>query len=187
MRSISRRPTLLGKPVIPFEEITRRYPPDDHGMFVAMGFRGVNTTRAEIYQLCKDSGYTLITYICSRATGWGEIEIGDNCFIFENNVLQPFVTIGNNTVLWSGNHIGHDASVGSHCFITSHTVISGRAKVGDYCFIGVNATLRDGIEVGERSVIGAGALVLRNVAAGSVLKGQAAILSPLSSHQLRAI
>lgn len=182
-----RGPTLLGKPVIPFEEAAHRYPPDDYAMFVAIGFSGVNSKRAEIYHLCKDQGYELITYICSRATCWGEIEIGDNCFVFENNVLQPFATVGSNTVLWSGNHIGHDATIGNHCFITSHAVISGHAKVGDYCFIGVNATLRDRVEVGKRCVIGAGTLVLRDVPSDSVVKGQATALSPVPSHRLRAI
>jgi sugar O-acyltransferase (sialic acid O-acetyltransferase NeuD family) len=179
--------TLLGKPVVPFEELTRLYPPGEFAMLVATGFKGINGIRAELYHACKALGYEMISYICSKAVSWGEVEVGDNCFIFENNVLQPFVTIGNNTVLWSGNHIGHDATIGNHCFITSHTVISGHTKVGDYCFVGVNSTIRDGVTVGEKSVIGAGAVVLKDVAACSVLKGQAAELSPVPSTRLRAI
>jgi sugar O-acyltransferase (sialic acid O-acetyltransferase NeuD family) len=180
-------PTLLGKPIIPFEQLTDRYPPGEFAMLVATGFKGINSVRAELYQTCKSLGYEMISYVCSKAICWGEVEVGENTFIFENNVLQPFVKIGNNTVLWSGNHIGHDATIGNHCFITSHTVISGNARVGDYCFIGVNSTVRDGVTVGEKSVIGAGAVVLKDVAACSVLKGQAAELSPVPSTRLRAI
>ena len=51
--------------------------------------------------------------------------MGDNCFIFEDNTVQPFVTLGNNLVLWSGNHIGHHSTLRDHCFISSHVVISG--------------------------------------------------------------
>lgn len=180
-------PTLLGRPVVPFEEVVSRYPPGDVAMLVATGFKGINAVRAELYQACKALGYEMISYVCSKAVTWGDVEVGENTFIFENNVLQPFVKIGNNTVLWSGNHIGHDATIGNHCFVTSHSVISGNATVGDYCFIGVNATLRDGVTVGERSVIGAGAVVLKDVAPCSVLKGQAAELSPVPSTRLRAI
>lgn len=180
-------PTLLGRPVVPFETLPQSHPPEDHAVMVVMGFANLNQSRAEVYHACKALGYELPSYVCSKATCWGEVEIGDNCFIFENNVLQPFVTIGSNTVLWSGNHVGHDATIGSHCFITSHTVISGRVRVGDYCFVGVNATLRDGVTVGEKSVLGAGAVVLKDVAPSSVLKGQAAELSPVPSHRLRAI
>jgi sugar O-acyltransferase (sialic acid O-acetyltransferase NeuD family) len=180
-------PQLLGKPVVPFEQVGELYPPDRHAMFVAMGFRRVNRARAEVYHTCKARGYELISYVNSRAATCGEYELGDNCFVFENNVIQPFVKIGNDVILWSGNHVGHDASVGDHCFVTSHAVLSGHVQVGGYCFIGVNATLRDGVTVGEGSVIGAGALVLKDVPAGSVLRGAAAELSPVPSHRLKAI
>ena len=56
---------------------------------------------------------------------WARHEIGENCFIFEDNTIQPFVKIGDDVVLWSGNHIGHHAEIGDHCFISSHVVISG--------------------------------------------------------------
>ena len=52
-------------------------------------------------------GYTLISYVSSKATTFPGFTCGDNCFILEDNTIQPFVTIGNNVVMWSGNHIGH--------------------------------------------------------------------------------
>jgi sugar O-acyltransferase (sialic acid O-acetyltransferase NeuD family) len=180
-------PTLLDKPVVPFETLLRDYPPQDCSMFVAMGFSKLNRARAQIYAACKTLGYELISYVNSRACTWGEVELGDNCFVFENNVLQPFVKIGSNTILWSGNHIGHDTVIGDHCFITSHSVISGNVNVGDNCFIGVNATIRDGVSIGKESVIGAGALILQDVAPNSVFQGQATELSRVPSHRLRAV
>ncbi len=180
-------PTLLGKPVVSFERLTADYPPTQCNLFVAMGFSRLNKARAEIYQACKALGYKLITYVNSKATQWGEVELGDNCFIFENNVLQPFVKIGCDTILWSGNHVGHDATIGDHCFITSHAVISGNAKIGDNCFIGVNATIRDGVTVGKESVIGAGSLILKDADPFSVFQGQATEASRVPSHRLRAI
>jgi sugar O-acyltransferase (sialic acid O-acetyltransferase NeuD family) len=180
-------PQLLGKPVVPFERIEELYPPASHAMFVAVGYRRVNKLRAEVYHACKDKGYELISYVNSRAMTWGEIEIGDNCFVFEGNVIQPFVKIGNDVIVWSGNHLGHDTTIGNHCFIASHAVISGNVKIGDYCFVGVNATLRDGVSVGPESVIGAGALILKDAPARSVFQGSAAELSPVPSHRLRAV
>lgn len=148
--------------VVEFEDIENIYPPDKYSMFVAIGYKRVNKARAEIYYQCKDKGYQLISYINSKAYLWGEVEIGDNCFIFENNVIQPFVKIGNDVIIWSGNHIGHDSKIGDHCFIASHAVISGNTTIGPYCFIGVNATFRDGIVVAPECVIGAGAVILKN-------------------------
>jgi sugar O-acyltransferase (sialic acid O-acetyltransferase NeuD family) len=179
------QPELLGKPVVPFETLEQTHPPADYALFVAVGFSKVNKVRAEIYQACKARGYELITYVCSRAVCWGHVEMGDNCFVFENNVIQPFVKIGNDVILWSGNHVGHDAVIGDHCFITSHVVISGNARVGPYCFLGVNATLRDGVSVGAESVVGAGALILKDAAPQSVFRGTASEPSPVPSSRLK--
>jgi sugar O-acyltransferase (sialic acid O-acetyltransferase NeuD family) len=159
---------LEGLPVVPFEELPARYPPDECAMFVAIGFSRVNRARAEVFRLCKDHGYELVSYVCSKATVWSDLDVGENTFVFENNVIQPFVRIGDNVVLWSGNHVGHHAEIGDHCFITSHVVISGGVRVGAYCFIGVNATLRDHITIGPSTVIGAGALVMKDTEADSV-------------------
>ncbi len=180
-------PTLLDKPIVPFEKLLVDYPPSQVDLFVAMGFRKLSKARAEIYHTCKALGYSLITYVNSKAALWGEVEIGDNVFIFESNVVQPFVKIGCDTIVWSGNHLGHDAVIGSHCFITSHAVISGNVTIGDNCFIGVNATIRDGVTIGHESVIGAGSLILKDAEPFSVFQGAATEVSRVPSHRLRAI
>jgi sugar O-acyltransferase (sialic acid O-acetyltransferase NeuD family) len=159
---------LSALPVLPFETLAAHYPPATHAMLVAIGFSGVNKARAGVYERCKSQGYELITYVNSRASQWGSPTYGDNCFIFEENVIQPNVRIGNNVVLWSGNHIGHDSEIGDHCFIASHAVISGNVTIGPYCFVGVNATVRDGVTIAPECVIGAGALIMRDTEPGGV-------------------
>ncbi|HKP37809.1 MAG TPA: acetyltransferase [Pyrinomonadaceae bacterium] len=153
---------LLGLPVVPFETIERDFPATDYKLYVAIGYKNVNRVRAAICAEARAKGYELISYVSSKCTHWGDTIIGDNCFIFEDNTLQPFVRIGNNVVMWSGNHIGHHSTIGDHCFITSHVVISGHVEVGPYCFIGVNATTRDSIRIGEACVIGAGSLIMKS-------------------------
>lgn len=177
--------SLCGKPVVPFETLEQTHPPDQYAMLVAVGFSKLNQARAGVYERCKARGYQLISYVCSKAVQWGDVTIGDNCFIFEQNVLQPFVKIGNNVVIWSGNHIGHHAEIGDHCFIASHVVISGGAKIGAHCFIGVNATIRDHITIAPRSVIGAAALVMKDTEEESVFMGQATEKSRVPSSKLR--
>jgi len=164
--------SVMGLPVVPFERIKDEYPPDAFSMYVAMGYKKVNFVRAVIYNEAKGKGYHLISYVNSKCTHWGDTQIGDNCFIFEQNTIQPFVTIGNDTVLWSGNHIGHHVTIGDHCFITSHVVISGCVRVGSYSFLGVNATIRDDISIGESCVIGAGALIMKPTKDGEVYVAQ---------------
>jgi sugar O-acyltransferase (sialic acid O-acetyltransferase NeuD family) len=159
---------LDGLPVVAFETLPESYPPDRCSMFVAIGFSGVNRARREQYERAKELGYELITYVNSRATYWGELAIGENCFVFEENVIQPNVRIGNDVILWSGNHIGHDSTIGDHVFIASHAVISGNCTIGESSFVGVNATFRDGVTVAPRCVIGAGALIMKDTVEGGV-------------------
>jgi sugar O-acyltransferase (sialic acid O-acetyltransferase NeuD family) len=159
---------LDGLPVVPFERLAESHPPGECALFVAIGFSGVNRARTEVYERGKALGYDLATYVCSKATTWGELEIGDNSFVFEANVIQPFARIGSNVVLWSGNHIGHHSTIEDHCFIASHVVVSGNVTIGRSSFVGVNATFRDGVTVGSECVIGAGALIMKDAPAGSV-------------------
>jgi sugar O-acyltransferase (sialic acid O-acetyltransferase NeuD family) len=150
-----------GITIVPFEQIENDFPPESFEMYIAVGYRKLNKLRASIYTEAKRKGYRLVSYISSKCTYWGET-IGDNCFVFEDNTIQPFVSIGNNVILWSGNHIGHHSSIGDHCFISSHVVISGNCKIGDYTFIGVNSTLRDNISVGKSCLIGAGSIIMKD-------------------------
>ena len=160
--------TLLDRPLVDFETVMERFPPRDHDLFVAVSYRNVNRVRAEKYRAARDLGYRLATYVSRRSTFLSETPPGDNCFILEDNTIQPFVTIGNDVTLWSGNHIGHDSVIEDHCFLASHIVVSGHCRVGAYSFIGVNATLRNGITVAPESVVGAGALIMKDTVAKGV-------------------
>ncbi|HEV7397587.1 MAG TPA: acetyltransferase [Pyrinomonadaceae bacterium] len=158
----------FGLPVVPFEDLNEKYPPADFKMFVAVGYQDLNKFRARKYDECKAKGYELISYVSSRASNVGNVEIGDNCFVLEFAVIQPCSKIGNDVFIWSGNHIGHHATVGDHCYIAGQVVISGNTKIEPYCFLGVSSTLGHEITVGSESFIGAGSLITKNVAPKSV-------------------
>jgi sugar O-acyltransferase (sialic acid O-acetyltransferase NeuD family) len=121
----------------------------------------VNKIRAAKYLEAKGRGYNFISYVSSKAVYYNT-PIGENCFILENNVIQPYSRIGNNCTLWSGSHIGHHSVIEDHCFVSSQVVISGAVVIGEYTFIGVNATLRDNIKIGKENVIGACSIILKD-------------------------
>ncbi|WP_287497157.1 acetyltransferase [Pandoraea sp. CB10b_02] len=176
-----------GLPAVPFEEVNERYPPEAFDMFIALGYSKLNALRQEKYVAAKAAGYRLASFISPRASVLNNGVIGDNCFIFEDNTIQPFARIGNNVTLWSGNHIGHHSSIGDHSFVTSHVVVSGGVEIGERCFLGVNATLRDHIKIGDRCVIGAGALLLADAEPDGVYLGNATERSRVPSSRLRSI
>jgi sugar O-acyltransferase (sialic acid O-acetyltransferase NeuD family) len=179
--------TFCGVPVVPFEEISDQYPPTEYDLFVALSYAKLNQVRREKYLAAREKGYHIPSYISSHATVLNDGRIGENCFILEDNTIQPFVTIGNNVTLWSGNHIGHHSTIHDHCFLASHIVVSGGVSIDESCFIGVNATLRDHITIGSKSVIGAGVLVLADVEPEGLYIGTATERSSIPSTRLRKI
>lgn len=176
-----------GLPIIPFETIEKKYPPNEYSMFVALGYQGINKPREKIYLEAKNKGYKLITYINSKVLEFGKFEIGDNCFIFENNVIQPFVKIGNNVIMWSGNHIGHGVKIEDNCFISSHVVIAAFTEVGKNSFLGINSTIKDDIKIGKECIIGAGSIILHDTKNGEVYSPGTTNKIPISSDKIKRI
>lgn len=182
-----REPTFAGLPVVAFEDLGTRFAPESADLFIAVGYSGLNEFRKQKYLRATQLGYNLPSYVSAAATVLNDGRIGQNCFILEDNTIQPFVSIGNNVVMWSGNHIGHHSRIDDHCFLASHIVVSGGVHIGERCFIGVNATFRDHIHVGERCVIGAGTLLLADAAPEGVYSPEATPRSRVPSSRLRKI
>jgi sugar O-acyltransferase (sialic acid O-acetyltransferase NeuD family) len=176
-----------GRSVVPFERVAETFPPQKYGLFVALSYSGINQLRAAKVAMGRAAGYQIVSYVSSRATIFPEIQIKENCFILEDNTIQPFAQIGANVTLWSGNHIGHHSVIEDDVFIASQVVVSGGARIGQGSFIGVNATLRDHVTIGKKCVIGAGALVLEDQPDLSVIAPRGTERSPVPSTRLRRI
>lgn len=173
-------------PVIPYEDIINKYPPDKFKFFIPMSYKNVNKLRAEKFKDVKRKGYECISYISSNAVYYNT-PVGENCFIFENNVIQPSTRIGDNCILWSGNHIGHHTVIKDHCFLSSHVVISGSVEIGEYTFIGINASIGDNIKIGKENVIGASSVLLKNTNDKEVIYSRETKKSKIKSNRLRLI
>jgi sugar O-acyltransferase (sialic acid O-acetyltransferase NeuD family) len=176
-----------GRPVVPFEHVTESFPPERFGLFVAVSYSMINDVRAAKVAAARSKGYSLVSYVSSRASSFPGLQVKENCFILEDNTIQPFAQVGANVTLWSGNHIGHHAIIEDDVFLASHVVVSGGVRIGRGSFIGVNATLRDHVTIGKKCVIGAGALVLEDQPDFSVVAPRGTERSPVPSTRLRRI
>jgi sugar O-acyltransferase (sialic acid O-acetyltransferase NeuD family) len=176
--------TFKGLPVVAFEEVDKIYPHGSHMFFAPMSPKNMNRDREKIYDEIKAKGYGFISYVSSKATVF-ENEIGENCFILEDNTIQPFTTIGNNVVLWSGNHIGHHSVIHDHVTFTSHVVMSGHCDIGAYSFFGVNAALRDGLKIAEGTFVAMASAVVSDTEAWGVYKGNPAVKLSIPSTKVR--
>jgi sugar O-acyltransferase (sialic acid O-acetyltransferase NeuD family) len=180
-RSYLKRNSMRGLPIIAYDELESHFEPSKHEVFVAIVYTQLNRLRTRLASDAKLKGYKLASYISSRAFVWRNVKLGEHCFIFEDNTLQPFVQIGNNVVLWSGNHIGHHSTIHNNCFISSHVVISGFCNLGEYCFLGVNATVANNVNIASDNWIGPGVTIMSDTSPGSLFKSEHSVTARVST------
>ena len=174
----------FGLPVVALEDAAQHFDPASTAAHVAVTSTKLNRVRAELMEKARAAGYRLESFVSPRAMVWRTATLGENVFIFENNVVQHGVTIAEGCVLWSGNHIGHQSSIGPHCFLSSHVVVSGYCTIGARSFIGVNATFADNVTIGEDAVVGMAAAVNKSFPdPGLLLNGNPAAPSRVSSYR----
>jgi len=176
--------SLHGLPVIQFEKIENEFPSDKYEMFVAASFIQLNRIRTSMFCKAKKLGYKLASYVSSKAFVWHNVKLGENVFIFENNVIQHQCEIGDNVVMWSGNHIGHQSKIEDHVYVSSHCVISGFCTIGESSFLGVNCTFNDHISIASDTLISSGALIVKSQdKKGTLLIGSPAKIGLKTSYE----
>ena len=168
---------LFGLPVVALEDLSGQYPPERHEVYVALVYSELNRLRTRLLDSVDAMGYGLASYVSPYAWVSASATLGRHCFVFENNVIQPYVTVGDNVVLWSGNHIGHHSRIGDNCFISSHVVVSGHCVIGENSFLGVNSAVANDVQISRDCWIGPGGVISANTEAGQMFpadKAQAA-------------
>jgi sugar O-acyltransferase (sialic acid O-acetyltransferase NeuD family) len=183
-RAYLREESAHGLPIVPFEEISAHYPPDQYKMHISISYRRVNQLRAEKYEQARAKGYQLVSAISPRATTWPDLVMGDNGRIGANTLVDTCVTLGNNVTIAGGCIIGHHTVIGDHCFLAAGVVVSGSVTIEPYCFIGANATIRDRVTIARASVVGAGACILEDTAERGVYIARQAERLPVTSDRL---
>ena len=167
-RKYIRGSTFRDLPVVPFEEVEHDFPPESHQMFIVLGYQEMNALRQRKYMEAKGKGYRFISYVCSDFFRAGDLDIGENCFILDNQSICLDVKIGNNVVMWSSNHIGDMSTIQDHVWISSHVTIAANVTVSENSFLGVGATISGRVTLGKSSFIGAHVLISSDTKPASV-------------------
>jgi sugar O-acyltransferase (sialic acid O-acetyltransferase NeuD family) len=180
-----RKPAIFGLPVVPFDRVEHFFPPSDVAMMVSLSFQRMNRLREERFLQARQKGYSLVSYVSSKAVTWPDLSIGENCVISEQTVVHPYVRIGNNVIISTDVAIGHHSVIGDHVFIAPGAVILGGATIGPYCVIAANACVREGIKVASQCLIGMGVSVNRDTEESQVFVARASELLPKPANELR--
>jgi sugar O-acyltransferase (sialic acid O-acetyltransferase NeuD family) len=85
-------------------------------------------------------------------------------------VINAGVEIGLNCIINNQALIEHDARVGNHCHISTGSIINGGTIIGSNTFIGSGTTIKENIMIGNNCVIGAGLTIKKNIKSNTFLK-----------------
>lgn len=163
-----------GLPMVSFEEVENKFPPEEFLFFAPMSHSNRNLDRERIFKAIKEKGYSFISYIHPSSTVSQNVEIGYNCMILENNTLQPFVTVADNVIIWGGNFIAHHSEIKHSSFIACGATVGGHCKIGERSFLGNSCSIRDQLHIAADSFIGMGGNVVKGTQSGLTYTGNPA-------------
>ncbi len=131
----------------------------------------VSTKRRGFIERMAKRGYRFTSLIHPSAQISRRSRVGSGC------VIHPGVIIASNTVIEEhvmvnrGALIGHDNRIASFTTIGPGANLAGALMVGSGCYLGVGCVIRDHLEIGDRAVVAAGAVVVKPVAANTLVGG----------------
>lgn len=139
--------------VVAFENVEDRFPPAAYKMFIAIGPSKMNDLREQKFNEAKERGYTLVSYVSKFAIC--NSELGENCFVGDMAIVNPFVEIGMNNIFHEGTILSNDSVIGNNCYVAPKVSVSTYSKVGDNCVIGTGAVIKTNVSVAPRTLVGA--------------------------------
>lgn len=148
---------MCGLEVFDFERLEETHPPSDHHLFVAIGPSRMNALREQKYLEAKGKGYRLPSYVSPRAVCASAL--GENSFVADMAVINPFVTIGHDNYFYEGAICSNDSIIGDHCYFSPRSYVGTFCQVRDNSILGAGSVLKSGVIVARQTLVGASAYI----------------------------
>ncbi|WP_201535867.1 acyl-ACP--UDP-N-acetylglucosamine O-acyltransferase [Psychrobacter ciconiae] len=120
------------------------------------------------------------------------LEIGDNntireaCSLHRGTVQDKGLTkIGSHNLFMVNTHIAHDCVIGDHNILANNVGVAGHVHIGNHTIIGGNSGIHQFCRVDDYSLIGGASLILKDVAAFTMVSGNPAHTHGLNVEGMR--
>lgn len=121
---------------------------------------------------------------------WLEIgdynQIREHCSLHRGTVQDKALTkIGSHNLLMVNTHIAHDCAIGNHNIFANNVGVAGHVHTGDYVVVGGNSGIHQFCKIDSYSMIGGASLILKDVAAYTMVSGNPAHTFGLNIEGMR--
>lgn len=142
----------------------------DIGTYYVIGI-GSPKSRAALAPTIDGYGMRAATLIHPDATVGRDAALGAGAVIFAGARVTTNVTLGRHVHLNQNVTVGHDSTLAAYVSVNPLAAISGECHIETGALVGTTAAVLQGRRVGANAIVGAGACAVRDVTAGSVVKG----------------
>jgi sugar O-acyltransferase (sialic acid O-acetyltransferase NeuD family) len=160
----------IGYPVYKIEELEEIIDKKEVEIFVAIQWNKLNKDRARVYLELKNKGFNFATVISKTALVKEGSVIGENCWIADYVVIDPYTVIGNNVIIRSKVWVGCYGKISDHCYISNSAMIAGKMNIGENSFLGIGSIIYGNI--GRKCIVGMGAIVRGDLSDFALIKTQ---------------
>lgn len=175
-------PVFCGIEVIDFEDIEKKYSPEEYEMFIGVGPNKMNTIREKKYYEAKEKGYKLASCVSRYAIC--DSPLGENTFIGDYAVINPFVEMGNNNFFYEFSLVNCNSIIGNNCYFSPRSIVSTFAKIENNSLIGAGAIIKTSVTVAEKTLVGASCYISKNTEKNGVYGEKSSLLYGCISEKI---
>lgn len=160
-----------GYPVVGVDDDLPRLLAEIPRALVVTGQIKTAATRIRLYETVKSYAGTLPVITSPMAYCSPRASLGEGTILMHGSIVNTNAAIGENCIINSLALIEHDSEIEAHCHISTGARINGGVHVGEGSFIGSGAIVKEGVKIGQNVVVGAGQIILRDVPAATIIRG----------------
>ncbi|HYN93541.1 MAG TPA: NeuD/PglB/VioB family sugar acetyltransferase [Pilimelia sp.] len=127
--------------------------------------------RAALDRRAAAYGSPAVTLVHPHATVGPDSTLGEGAVVFAGARITTNVVLGRHVHVNQNATVGHDTVLDDYVAVHPLAAVSGDCRLAAEVLIGTTAAVLPGLRVGAGATVGAGACVVRDVPAGSVVKG----------------